>query len=130
MFSSIVIQWYQLSIKAFKGSCKPRHRSNAKYSRHTRNEGSEDRKNSSNNKGLHSKVHSLEAFVHPSISLGNTNYDYNKLKQCFSHLSVLPNRSFNLMEVGVVLGKDAFDLQKALDYKIGTRSQPVLTELG
>ena len=76
-------------------------------------------------KGLHSKVHSLEAFVHPSISLGNTNYDYNKLKQSFSHLSVLPNRSFNLMEVGISLGQDAYELQKALDYKIGTRSQSV-----
>ena len=27
-------------------------------------------------KGLHSKVHSIEAFAHPSISLGNTTYDY------------------------------------------------------
>ena len=26
-------------------------------------------------KGLHSKVHSIEAFAHPSISLGNTTYD-------------------------------------------------------
>ena len=40
-------------------------------------------------KGLHSKVHSLEAFAHPSISLGETNYDYSKLKQLFNHLSVL-----------------------------------------
>ena len=51
-------------------------------------------------KGLHSKVHSIEAFAHPSISLGNTNYNYNKLKQSFNHLSVLSNKSFNLMEVG------------------------------
>ena len=28
-------------------------------------------------KGLHSKVHSMEAFAHPSISLGNTNYIYS-----------------------------------------------------
>ena len=28
-------------------------------------------------KGLHSKVHSIEAFAHPSLSLGNTNYNYN-----------------------------------------------------
>ena len=26
-------------------------------------------------KGLHSKVHSIEAFAHPSISSGNTNYN-------------------------------------------------------
>ena len=83
-------------------------------------------------KGLHSKVHSLEAFVHPSISLGDTNYDYSKLKQMSNHLSVLLNRSFNLMEVVVILGRDAYNLQRALDYKIGTQSEPfaVLTELG
>ena len=54
-------------------------------------------------KGLHSKVHSLEAFVHPLISLGDTNYDCSKLNQISNHLSVLPNRSFNFMEVGIIL---------------------------
>ena len=83
-------------------------------------------------KGVHSKVHSIEAFAHPSISLGNKNYNYNKLKQNFNHLSVLPYKSFNLMEVGIILGQDAYELQRPLDYKIGKRSEPfaVLTELG
>ena len=63
-------------------------------------------------KGLHSKVHSIEAFAHPSISLGNTNYNYNKLKQSINHLSVLPNKIFNLMEVGIILGQDAYELQR------------------
>ena len=83
-------------------------------------------------KGPHSKVHSIEAFVHPSISLGTTNYDYNKLKQSFNNLNVLPNKTFNLMNVGIILGQDAYELQRPLDYRIGTRSEPfpVLTELG
>ena len=83
-------------------------------------------------KGLHSKVHSLEAFVHPSISLGGTNYDYSKLKQMCNHLSVLLNRSFHLLENGIILVQDAYNLQRALDYKIGTQSEPlaVLTEIG
>ena len=83
-------------------------------------------------KGPHSKLHSIEAFVHPSISLGTTNYDYNKLKQSFNHLNVLPNKTFNLMDVGIILGQDAYELQRPLDYRIGTRSEPfaVLTELG
>ena len=83
-------------------------------------------------KGPHSKVHSIEAFVHPSISLGTTNYDYNKLKQSFNHLKVLPNKTFNLMDVSIILGQDAYELQRPLDYRIGTRSKPfaVLTELG
>ena len=77
-------------------------------------------------------MHSIEAFAHPSISLGNTNYDYSKLKQSFNQLSVLPNKSFNLREVGIILGQDAYELQRPLDYKIGTRSEhfAVLTELG
>ena len=50
----------------------------------------------------------------------------------FNHLSVLPNRSFNLMEVVIILGQDAYKPQGASDYKIGTQSEPfaVLTELG
>ena len=83
-------------------------------------------------KGLHSKVHSIEVFVHPSIFLGNKNYNYSKLKQSFSHLIVLQNKSFNLMEVGIIIGQGAYELQRPLDYKTGTRSEPfaVLTELG
>ena len=75
-------------------------------------------------KGLHSKVHSIEAFAHPSISLGNTTYDYKELKNKFRHLNVLTNRTFNLMEVGIILGQDAYEIQRPLDYKIGTRSEP------
>ena len=83
-------------------------------------------------KGLHSKVHSIEAFAQPSISMGKTNYNYSQLKQSFNHFSILPNKSFNLMEVGIMLGQDAYELQLPLDYKIGTRSEPfdVLTDLG
>ena len=35
------------------------------------------------------------------------------------------------MEVDIILGQDANELQRPLDYKIGTRSEPfgVLTEL-
>ena len=82
--------------------------------------------------GPQSKVHSIEVFAHPSISLGNPNYNDNKLKQIFNRLSVLPNKSFNLMEVGIILGQDAYELQHPLDYKIGTRSETftVPTELG
>ena len=67
-------------------------------------------------KGLHSKVHSIEAFADPSISLGNTTYDYKELKNNFRH------RAFNLMEVGIILGQDAYEIQRPLDYKIGTFS--------
>ena len=83
-------------------------------------------------KELHSKVHSIEAFAHTSISLGNTTYDYKELKNKFRHLKNLTNRTFNLMEVGIILGQDAYEIQRPLDYKIGTRSEPfaILTDLG
>ena len=64
-------------------------------------------------KGLHSK-RSNEAFAHASISLGNTNYTYNKPKQSFNHLSVLPRKSFNLIDVCIILGQDAYELQRSL----------------
>ena len=83
-------------------------------------------------KGLHSKVHSIEAYANASISLGNTNYNYIKLKQSFIHLRVLANKSVNLMGVGIILDQDPYELQRPLNYKIGTRSEllAVLTELG
>ena len=36
------------------------------------------------------------------------------------------------MEVGIILGRGAYEIQRPLDYKIETRSEPftVLTELG
>ena len=36
------------------------------------------------------------------------------------------------MEIGIILGQDAYELQRPLEYKIGARSEPfaVLTELG
>ena len=56
-------------------------------------------------KGLQTMMHSIEAFAHPSFSLGNTTYDYKELTNNFRHLNVLTNRIFNLMEVGLILGK-------------------------
>ena len=36
------------------------------------------------------------------------------------------------MEVGIIHGQDAYEIQRPLDYKFGTRSEPfaILTELG
>ena len=53
--------------------------------------------------GLHVKVHSIKAFAHPSNSLGNTSYNYSNLTRKFNHLSALPNKSFNLRKVGIIL---------------------------
>ena len=82
-------------------------------------------------KRLHSKVISIEASAKPSILLRNKNYIYSKLMQSVNHLNVLPNKSFNLMEVGIIVGQDAYELQRPLEFKIKTRSEPFadLTEV-
>ena len=66
----------------------------------------------------------------PINLFGETNYNYNKLKQSFNHLNVLPNKSINLMKVGIILGQDAYELKRPMDCKMGTQSEPfaVLTE--
>ena len=55
-----------------------------------------------------------------------------QLQQSFNDLSVLPNKRFNLREVGTILDQDAYELQHPLDYMIVARSEPFafLTELG
>ena len=59
-------------------------------------------------------------------------YDYEMLKHKFDHLSVLANIKFNLSEVGMIIGHDAFHLQLPLDYRKRKKNEPtaVLTELG
>ena len=83
-------------------------------------------------KGSSSAIFQLSCYSHPGIELGNTSYDYNKLKEEFEHLSVLPNKRFNLAEVGVIIGQDFYDLQRPLDYRLGKPDElhAVLTELG
>ena len=42
-------------------------------------------------------------------------------RQSFSHLTVLPNKNFNLMVVGIIHPKNAYELQRPLHWKILTR---------
>ena len=64
--------------------------------------------------------------------MGNVKYDYERLKHKFDNLSVLANINFNLSEVGMIIGQDAFHLQRPLDYRKRKKNEPtaVLTELG
>ena len=70
-------------------------------------------------KGSSSAVFQLSFYSHPGIERGNTSYDYNKLIEEFEHLSLLPNKRFNLAEVGIIIGQDFYDLQRPLDYRLG-----------
>ena len=74
-------------------------------------------------------MHSIEAFAHTSISLGNTTYDYKELRNNFRHLYVLNKRTINLMEVGIILGQDAYEIERTTDYKIGTGSEELFADL-
>ena len=83
-------------------------------------------------KGLNSISFPVEAFEHKSISMGNASYNYEELKDRFDHLTVLPNHKFNLMEIGLILGQDVYDLQRPLDYRIGKIEEryAMLSKLG
>ena len=77
-------------------------------------------------------INSASEFPKACAELSNASYDYEELKRKFSHLSVLPNSSFNLMEIGIILGQDVYDLQRPVDYRKGQTSEPfaVLTKPG
>ena len=68
--SGSTVSFIDQSAQGVTGS---RHQCDAQHSWHTRNKGSEDRKNFSQMKGLYSKVHLVEAFAQLSISLGSRN---------------------------------------------------------
>ena len=54
------------------------------------------------------------------------------MKQTFKQFSVLPFSKINLMEAGIILNQNAYELQKPFNCKIVTRNElvVVLTKLG
>ena len=60
-----------------------------------------------------SAVFPVGAYVYPPMAVGKFSFDYEEIKKKFSHLSALPNSSFNLMKLGIILGQDDYDLNNA-----------------
>ena len=66
-------------------------------------------------KGRHSILLPHEVFLQTKLS----NFCKQNLKQIFDHLSVLPYRNFNLMEVGKILDQYTNQLQRPLIWSNG-----------
>ena len=52
----------------------------------------------------------------------------NRLEQSFNQLRFPPNKSFNLMEVGITQWQEAYELQRPLYYRIGTRREHLVVQ--
>ena len=112
-----------------------RHRCDAQHSWHTRNIGSEDlgSEGSSQNKGTTFKSAFNRSACTPVNLLGKHKLQLQQPEAKLQSLDCsTQHKSLNLMEVGIILVQDAYELQCPLDYKIGTRREllAVLTELG
>ena len=59
----------------------------------------------------------VQFYVHEKLNLGDQIVDPQRLKKRYPHLENLPNQSYNLNEVQVVLGQDCYDIHKPLEIK-------------
>ena len=74
----------------------------------------------------------IMVYSHPNVNAGNRTYNLKKLKETYSHLSVLKDSTINLKDVKVILGQDCYHLHRAIDYRKCGNAKPwaVRTTLG
>ena len=58
----------------------------------------------------------IMAYSHPNVNAGNRTYNIKKLKETYSHLSVLKDSTINLKDVKVILGQDCYHLHRGTEY--------------
>ena len=56
-------------------------------------------------------------YIHEKLKLGDQIVDLQGLKDRYPHLKNLPNQSYNLNEVQVILGQDCSDIYRPLEFK-------------
>ena len=59
----------------------------------------------------------VQFYVHEKLKLGDQIVDLEALKDRYPHLKSLPNQSYNLNEVQVILGQDSYDIHHPLEFK-------------
>ena len=59
----------------------------------------------------------VQFYVHEKLKLGDQMVDLQELKDRYPHLKNLPNQSYNLNEVQVILGQDCYDIHHPLKFK-------------
>ena len=108
------------------------HQNDAQHSWHTRNEGSEDIKASTQNMGTAFKGAFNRSTWKPVNIFGKYKLKLQQAEAKPQSLECSTQQKLHFDGVGIIFGQDAYELQRPLNYKIGKRSElfAVLTELG
>ena len=59
----------------------------------------------------------IMVYSHPNVNARNRSYNLKKLKETYTHLSVLKDSTVNLGDVKVILGQDCYHLHRAIGYR-------------
>ena len=59
----------------------------------------------------------VQFYVHEKLNLGDQTVEVQELKDRYSHLRNLPNQSYNLNDVQVILGQDCYDIHHPFKFK-------------
>ena len=59
----------------------------------------------------------VQFYVHKKLELGDQIVELQELKDCYPHLKNLPNQSYNLNDVQVILGQDCYDIHHPFEFK-------------
>ena len=59
----------------------------------------------------------VQFYVHGRLKLGNQIVELLELKDRYPHLRNLPNQSYNLNDVQVILGQDCYDIHHPFEFK-------------
>ena len=59
----------------------------------------------------------VQFYVYEKLKLGGQIVDLQGLKDRYPHMKNLPNQSYNLNEVQVILGQDCYDIHRPLEFK-------------
>ena len=62
-------------------------------------------------------IHGSQLYVHEKLKLGDQIVELQELKDRYPHLRNLPNQSYNLNDVQVILGQDCYDFHHPFEYK-------------
>ena len=65
----------------------------------------------------HEKSRTLTFYVHEKLKLGDQIVELQELKYRYPHLRNLPNQSYNLNDVQVILGQDRYDIHHPFEFK-------------
>ena len=59
----------------------------------------------------------VQFYVHEKLKLGKQIVELHELKDRYPHLRNLPNQSYNLNDVQVILGQDCYDIHHPFEFK-------------